>query len=67
MRDASPIDLETPLAPGRYFSFQAIVAQDCDKLLNSGAFSGGQRAVRLPVQHFRVSRPKAARRRTAFA
>src|SRR5262249_46678626 len=67
MRDVSPIDLEAPLAPRRYFSFQAIVAQDCDKLLNSGAFSCCQRTIRLPVQHFRVSRPEGARRRTALA
>src|SRR5262249_7029825 len=61
MRDVSTVDREASLAPGGYFSFQAIVAQDCDKLLNGGAFSCGQRTIRLPVQHLRVSCPKGRR------
>jgi hypothetical protein len=44
------------LTPGRHFGFQTVFAQNCDKLLNSGAFSGGQRTIRLPVQHLGGSR-----------
>ena len=38
MCDLTPIDPQVTLTPGRRFGFQTVFAQNCDKLLNSGAY-----------------------------
>jgi hypothetical protein len=60
VRNVAAVDPEAAFPPRRYFRFKTVVAHDCDKLLDGSAFSCGQRAIRLPVQHSRVFRSNAA-------
>ena len=64
VRDVAAVDPEVAFAPRRDFRFKTVVAHDCDKLLDGSAFSCGQRAIRLPVQHSRVFRSNVASKRT---
>lgn len=56
VRDVTAIDSEMAFTPRRDFRLQFVIAQNCDKLLNSGAFSDSQCVNCFPVQHYLVSR-----------
>ena len=47
VRDFPTVEFKMAFAPGGDIDLQLIVANGCDKLLHSGAFSDGQRMTRL--------------------